>query len=153
LPFSVFSLPQPTRPHIAQPQNGHRNVTFGGLPTVITDESALDEYNAPYLPHCCSGAISGGSVTKRSAFITTFTFALLLGCLPALAQNNSQPEQSTTFCTFEDGKEVSLRYFPVEANRKNDPTGGKPWTPGGSAILLFTPTDLTIGNTNIPTGA
>ena len=61
---------------------------------------------------------------------------------------------STTFCTYQDGNEVSLRYIPVDSNKKNEPpSGGKPWMPGGTPILLFTPSELVIGGTSLPTGA
>jgi hypothetical protein len=82
--------------------------------------------------------------------ILFFAILLLLICLPAFAQNDND---QTAICTFEDGNEISIRYQSLEANKKNDPNAGKPWGPGGSAMFLFTPTDLTLGSSTIPTGA
>jgi hypothetical protein len=93
---------------------------------------------------------SGGSVSNRLVLPLAFCVALFL---PIVSASQQQPEPATTFCTFDDGKEVSLRYQAVEANKKNDPISGKPWSPGGAPMFLFTPTDLTIGNATIPTGA
>ncbi len=61
------------------------------------------------------------------------------------------PEQTSTECTFDDGKEVSIRYTPASSNEKlpkNDV-----WTPGGSPAFLFSQTDLTLGASRIPVGA
>ena len=89
-------------------------------------------------------------MTFHMKLFITLVAALLFLTLAALAQNQ---EGSTTFCTFDDGNEVSLRYTSVEAKRINDPVSGKPWSPGGQPILLFTPTDLVIAGTSVPTGA
>jgi hypothetical protein len=97
-------------------------------------------------------ASSGGIVPVRLKLFFTIIAALLFLNAIAVAQNN-QPEPVTTFCTFQDGNEVSLRYVAVEAKKSNDPSPGKVWTPGGVPILLFTPTEIVIGNSTIPTGA
>ena len=77
-------------------------------------------------------------------------FAALFVSTVAVAQ---QPDSQTAFCTFEDGKEISVRYQQVEYSKKNDPPVGRPWSPNGVPIFLFTPTELTLGNSTIPTGA
>jgi hypothetical protein len=119
--------------------------------SVVTDEFNVDEYNAACPPECAPVALSGGTVKDRSKFLTIFAALLLSGL--ACAQTPPKTDPTTIFCTYEDGNEVSLRYVAVDANRKNDPPGGKPWMPGGAPVLLFTPTEIVIGNTTIPTGA
>jgi len=69
------------------------------------------------------------------------------------AQKATEAESKATVCTFEDGKQISARYIPVPLARKEGPSPGKVWTPGDSAMALFTETDLTLSNTSIPTGA
>jgi Protein of unknown function (DUF2911) len=102
---------------------------------------ALPVYNA----HLHSD--SGGHVTSRlTLFLVLF---LLIPAVPLLAEDNDQ----TIFCTFEDGNEVSIRYQAIDPNKKTDAPAGKPWGPGGAPMFLFTPTELTIGNSTIPTGA
>jgi hypothetical protein len=63
----------------------------------------------------------------------------------AVAQN------STTTCTLDDGRQVYVRYNPVPAKEK--PSNGKPWTPGGAPMTLFTEVQLALGSSVIPVGA
>jgi hypothetical protein len=62
-----------------------------------------------------------------------------------------QPDPQTAACSFDDGKEISIRYMPVKAGEK--PINGRPWTPANSPILLFTQAELAIANVPIPVGA
>jgi hypothetical protein len=89
----------------------------------------------------------GGFVASRYSLF--FALLTLLFALPLFGEDNDQ----TAFCTFEDGNEVSIRYQALDANKKNDPPVGKPWGPGGSPMFLFTPTELSVGNSTIPMGA
>ena len=89
---------------------------------------------------------------KDCSKFLTIVAALLLSGL-AVVQTPPKADPSTVFCTFEDVNEVSLRYMAVDANRKNDPPAGKAWMPGGAPILLFTPTEIIVGTTTVPTGA
>jgi len=86
-------------------------------------------------------------VTNRSVWSALL---ILLFAIPVFAEPDSQ---QTTFCTFDDGNEISIRYQGQDATKKNDPPQGKPWGPNASPIFLFTTTDITLGNTSIPTGA
>jgi hypothetical protein len=61
------------------------------------------------------------------------------------------PPSSSTSCNLEDGRQVLLRYNPVSAKEKI--ANGKPWTPGGSPMTLFTDAPLTLGSSVIPIGA
>ena len=59
---------------------------------------------------------------------------------------------STASCNLEDGRQVYIRYNPVTA--KNEKlANGKPWTPGGAPMTLFTEAQLTLAGTTIPVGA
>src|SRR5262245_31015553 len=58
----------------------------------------------------------------------------------------------TTICTFEDGNEISMRYIPVSAD-KEKLQNGKPWAPGGSPIVLFSPVGLIFDRTQVGIGA
>lgn len=71
--------------------------------------------------------------------------------LPAVAQQSAPG--ATTVCTFQDGKEISIQYDNTGTVKKADLSSGKLWTPGQKPMVLFTQTDLTIGNSQIPVGA
>jgi len=86
------------------------------------------------------------------------TICLLLGALTCnhvlMAQQTEKDQPSdATICTFEDGKQISARYNAVVVGRSEGAATGKVWMPGGSAITLFTDTELTLDKTRIPTGA
>jgi hypothetical protein len=81
-------------------------------------------------------------------FALTFTFTL-----PVAAQaESSSPDLSSTVCTFDDAKQISIRYpeVPVKPDAK---LPNNPWTPDESPIFLFTQTPLKIGPSNLPVGA
>jgi DUF2911 family protein len=59
---------------------------------------------------------------------------------------------STTTCTLEDGRQVYVRYNAVATNKEKI-SNGKPMTPGGAPMQLFTETQLTLGTSTIPIGA
>lgn len=78
----------------------------------------------------------------RSAVVILFSLTLTALCS---AQSN------TTTCTQEDGRQVYIRYNPVSSREKV--VYGKPWTPGGAPMTLFTEAPLTLSGTAIPIGA
>jgi hypothetical protein len=55
-------------------------------------------------------------------------------------------------CTFDDGKQISVRYSPA-ANTDHRLPEGKVWSPGGSPMYLFTSAPLVVGTDQIPVGA
>jgi Protein of unknown function (DUF2911) len=59
---------------------------------------------------------------------------------------------STTTCNLEDGRQVYVRYIAVSAKSEKI-ANGKPWTPGGQPMTLFSEAQLTLGNSVIPIGA
>ncbi len=72
---------------------------------------------------------------------------------PVFSQDTpAKPKTINQTCTFEDRKEISVRYERASAQRRDVPLGGL-FAPGSSPILLFTQTMLSIGNVEIPVGA
>ena len=70
-------------------------------------------------------------------------FAVLGACtLSALAQ-----DPQTTYCTFDDGNQVSIQYNPTV---KESPRNGRVWSPG---VTLYVQTPLTLGSSSIGLGA
>ncbi len=62
-----------------------------------------------------------------------------------------QADQSTASCNLDDGRQVYIRYNPVTT--KERVPNGKPWSPGGSPMTLFTDAPLTFAGSSIPAGA
>ncbi len=71
---------------------------------------------------------------------------------PWVAAQSSGPATSTTTCNLDDGRQVYVRYVPIPANKEKI-QNGKPWSPGGTPMTLFTEAPLTLGNSQIPVGA
>jgi len=78
--------------------------------------------------------------------------AVLISLLwtPWLAAQSGAPN-STTTCYLEDGRQVYIRYNAVY--NKEKPVNGKPWSPGGTPMTLFTEAQLALGTSVIPVGA
>jgi hypothetical protein len=70
-----------------------------------------------------------------------------LGILVLLAGLGFAEDSQSTYCTFEDGNQVSIQYSP---SVKDQPRNGRVWSPG---ITLFVQTPLTLGGREIPLGA
>jgi hypothetical protein len=87
-------------------------------------------------------------------FATTVWRAVLISLLwtPWLAAQSGGAPSSTTSCNLDDGRQVYVRYNPVASN-KEKPPNGKPWSPGGVAMTLFTEAQLSLGSSMIPIGA
>ena len=78
------------------------------------------------------------------AVLITFLLA------PYLAAQSGN--QSQTTCSLEDGRQVQIRYTPVSTKQEKI-ANGKPWSPGGSPMTLFTDAQLSLGSSSIPIGA
>jgi len=80
--------------------------------------------------------------------------AVLIALLvtPCVAAESGGVPTSTTTCNLDDGRQVYVRYTPV-ANNKEKISNGKPWSPGGTPMTLFTEAQLTLGSSLIPLGA
>jgi len=65
---------------------------------------------------------------------------------------SSTHDEKSSVCTYDDGKEVSVKY--KAASIKNDKMqDGKPWTPGHAPMFLFTSAPLRVGEGDVPVGA
>jgi hypothetical protein len=85
---------------------------------------------------------------SRARFVVAVVFLLSPAAICWAQSDNS----STASCTLDDDRQVYIRYNPVTG--KNDkPANGKPWTPGGAPMTLFTEAQLSFGGTTIPVGA
>jgi hypothetical protein len=78
-------------------------------------------------------------------FSLSFFFAAV-----AFAQQSAPT--STASCYLDDGRQVYIRYNPA-TTKTDHPPNGKPWTPGGAPMTLFTEAQLTFGGATIPVGA
>jgi hypothetical protein len=76
----------------------------------------------------------------------------LLLCTSWLAAQTATPPTSTTTCNLDDGRQVYVRYNPVPTNKEKI-SNGKPMTPGGVPMTLFTEAELMLGTSTIPIGA
>jgi hypothetical protein len=85
---------------------------------------------------------------------TVYRFLLMTILLSSFstAQPPADPPSSTTTCNLDDGRQVYIRYNAVAAN-KEKVTNGKPFTPGGAPMTLFTEAALSLGSSTIPVGA
>lgn len=80
------------------------------------------------------------------AVLITF---LLTSCLAAQSKD---PQTSTTTCNLDDGRQVYVRYVPVQSSKERIPNG-KAWAPGGTPMTLFSEAPLSFGSSLIPIGA
>lgn len=74
---------------------------------------------------------------------------LLLLAVTGFAQ---QAEPATAACNLDDGRQVAIRYNPVTSKTERI-VNGKPFTPGGAPMTLFTDVPLAFGGNTIPMGA
>jgi hypothetical protein len=74
--------------------------------------------------------------------------------IPSFSQQAASTAQpATVSCTFDDGKQMKVQYNKSPAKREEELQQGKLWEPGGSPMILFTQTVLSLGNSQIPAGA
>ena len=82
---------------------------------------------------------------------------LLLGALilvsGAFADDASTPQNATSYCTYQDGSQLTVRYSDTTPARKGDLPNGKVWSPGDVPMLLFTEVPLKVANAELPVGA
>jgi hypothetical protein len=83
--------------------------------------------------------------------LVSFCLLSLLTFSPSInAQLNTDAQPATTDCTFDDGKQITIRYNP---GKGEEPRNGKLWEPGGSPMILFSQAALSFGGTTIAPGA
>jgi DUF2911 family protein len=78
-------------------------------------------------------------------------FIFVIAIFPALAAA-CWAQSSTATCNLDDDHQVYIRYNPV-SSKSERLVNGKPWTPGGAPMTLFSEAPLTFGGTTIPIGA
>jgi len=76
---------------------------------------------------------------------------LILPTITAAASAQSAPS-STAACNLDDGRQVRLNYNAV-TTKSDRISNGRPWTPGGAPMTLFTEAPLTFAGATIPIGA
>ncbi|HEY3971886.1 MAG TPA: DUF2911 domain-containing protein [Candidatus Sulfotelmatobacter sp.] len=84
------------------------------------------------------------------AVLVSILWTTFLGT-PRLAAQSGATANSTAACNLDDGRQVQLRYNA--ASYKEKPPNGRPWSPGGVPMTLFTEAPLTLGSSVIPLGA
>jgi hypothetical protein len=109
---------------------------LGGIPTLL-----------PRTPAGCTGGKFMRALLSGLALL-----GILLGAVAASAQQPpADPQTSTASCSFDDEKQISVQYSPVSTKEKVQ--NGKIWTPGGRPMILYTQTEVTLANKEIPIGA
>jgi hypothetical protein len=83
----------------------------------------------------------------RSHFVVAGLFLLAAMCSAQQAEPNS-----TASCNLDDGRQVYIRYNAV-TTKTDKVLNGKPFTPGGMPMTLFTEAQLSLGGSTIPIGA
>ena len=85
---------------------------------------------------------------QRSHFVVPVLLLLSAVCS---AQQAADPS-ATASCNLDDGRQVYIRYNPV-SSKSDKAANGKPWSPGGAPMTLFTEVQLTLDGNTIPIGA
>jgi hypothetical protein len=85
------------------------------------------------------------------ALLVFFVLAFLV-VSPATMLAQANDSQESAQCTFDDGKQMVARYNKIAVGKSDLPPTGKPWSPGGSAMTLFTEAEVTLSGKTIPTG-
>jgi hypothetical protein len=83
----------------------------------------------------------------RARFVVAVPILLTLAAACSAQSANS----ASAACNLEDGRQVRINYTPVSKNDKAP--YGKPWSPGGAAMTLFTEAPLGFAGATIPIGA
>ena len=73
--------------------------------------------------------------------------------LPGVSQQAVSDQAAPVICTFDDGKQMKIQYNNSPAKGEEGLHRGKLWEPGGSPMILFTQTTVTLGGSVIPEGA
>jgi len=90
---------------------------------------------------------------KQSCMYGTVLILILLAATAWAQQNATNSGTAATACTFEDGKEISIRYHNTKVHANKKLPNGKLWMPGNKPMYLFTQADVKIGDRVVPSGA
>ena len=80
-----------------------------------------------------------------------FVVAVLVLLTTVCSAQQAAPS-STASCSLDDGRQIYIRFNPI-ASKNDKLPNGKPWTPGGAPMTLFTEAQLSFGGATIPVGA
>jgi Protein of unknown function (DUF2911) len=80
-----------------------------------------------------------------------FVVAVLVLLTTVCSAQQAAPS-STASCNLDDGRQIYIRFNPI-ASKNDKLQNGKPWTPGGAPMTLFTEAQLSFGGATIPVGA
>lgn len=79
---------------------------------------------------------------------------LLSSVIPiAFSQTPGKADPVTTVCTFQDERQMSVRYDPPALAKGKELQQGAMWPPSGSPMYLFTQTDVAVGGSQLPPAA
>jgi hypothetical protein len=81
-----------------------------------------------------------------------FVVAALVLLTTAVCSAQQAAPSSTASCNLDDGRQIYIRFNPI-ASKNDKLPNGKPWTPGGAPMTLFTEAQLSFGGATIPVGA
>jgi len=81
-----------------------------------------------------------------------FVVAALVLLTTAVCSAQQAAPSSTASCSLDDGRQIYIRFNPI-ASKNDKLPNGKPWTPGGAPMTLFTEAQLSFGGATIPVGA
>ena len=98
---------------------------------------------------CSSQSIVGSFMMRAPLVILALAFLVVAPVILSAQDNESQQSAD---CTFEDGRQMVARYNKLAVGKNDMPPMGKPWSPGGSAMTLFTEGDVVLSGKIIPTG-
>lgn len=92
---------------------------------------------------------------KARMCVVVVTLMVGVGTIMATAQQAPPPETGTqdATCTFQDGKQITIRYPEVDYSSKTEPPDGRPWMPDGKPVYLFSQATLSLSGSIIPPGA
>ena len=97
--------------------------------------------------------VPGGKYVMRVLAVCIILIGQSLLAVFAAAQAQPADPTSTATCDFQDGNEITAKYFGSVMSDKDLPHNGKVWLPGGSPITLFTQVALVLNHVDIPVGA
>ena len=83
---------------------------------------------------------------------THFVVAVLILVTTVVCSAQQAAPSSTASCNLDDGRQIYIRFNPI-ASKNDKLPNGKPWTPGGAPMTLFTEAQLSFGGATIPVGA
>jgi hypothetical protein len=81
-----------------------------------------------------------------------FVVSVLVLLTTAVCSAQQAAPSSTASCNLDDGRQIYIRFNPI-ASKNDKLPNGKPWTPGGAPMTLFTEAQLSFGGATIPIGA